>query len=132
MNMVIETEELQEAARLATRSKATHESLRQQLFEQRQLVDDLSKSLRRIVLAKKWHDASTEEEAAMERQHCAELATRLNEERELLAAIQAAARDSETKVQNAGNRVQSIISRLVTSQFGGTTIEGELERLTAA
>ena len=132
MNMVIETAELQEAARLATRSKATHESLRQQLFEQRQLVDDLSKSLRRIVLAKKWQDASTEEEAAVERQHCAELATRLNEERELLAAIQAAARDSETKVQNAGNRVQNIISRLVTSQFGGATIEGELERLTAA
>ena len=131
MNMVIETAELQEAARLATHSKATFESLRQQLTEQRQLVDDLSKGLRRIVLAKKWQDALTEDEATAERQQCAELATRLDEERELLAAIQAAARDSETKVQNAGNHIQCIISQLVTNQFGGTTIEGELDRLTA-
>jgi len=132
MNMVIETAELQEAARSATHSKATFESLRQQLTEQRQLVSNMSRRLRRIVLAKKWQGALTEEEAAAERQLCAELAGRLNEEQELLAAIQAAARDSETKVQDAGNRVQSIISQLVTNHFGGTTIEGEMESLSAA
>ena len=87
------------------------------LFErgnkQKGVIADLSDQLNELVTAPKWENAATPEDATEAKHECAILTEKLEEERELLNAINTAIRNSRDDVALAKHRVAILANAII-------------------
>jgi len=87
------------------------------LFErggkQKDVIADLSDQLNELVAACEWVSAKTPEDARQAKRQCADLTKKLEEERELLNAIDTAIRNSRQDVALANHRVAILANAIV-------------------
>ena len=126
---IVPSAELQDAATTARNYQARYDDLQNRVVKQREIVNKLTIELRDLVMAKRWENADSPEEAAIARRECALAAERFQEEQDLLSAIESAVSNSQADVSIAGKQVFRIISQLVSSHFSGAVIEGKTSEL---
>ena len=87
------------------------------LFErggkQKDVIADLSDQLNELVAACEWVSAKTPEDARQAKRQCASLTEKLDEERELLNAIDTAIRNSRQDVALANHRVAILANAII-------------------
>jgi len=87
------------------------------LFErgdtQKSVIADLARQLDELVTARKWESADTPEEAREAKHECADLTQRLEEERELLEAINTAIRNNRQDLALAKHRVAILTNAII-------------------
>ena len=87
------------------------------LFErgniQKDVIADLAGQLAELVTAPQWEDANTPEDAKQAKRECAALTGQLDEERELLNAIDTAIRNGRQDVALAKHRVAILTNAII-------------------
>ena len=80
---------------------------------QESVIADLARQLDELVTARKWESANSPEDATIAKSACASLTAKLEEERELLNAINTAIRNSRHDLALAKHRVAVLTNALV-------------------
>ena len=81
--------------------------------EQKDVIADLSGQLDELVTARKWESANSPEDAKEAKQECAGLTQKLEEERELLEAINTAIRNNRQDLALAKHRVAILTNAII-------------------
>ena len=81
--------------------------------KQNGVIADLANRLDDLIASRQWEAANSQQDAKKAKQECSDVAERLQDERELLAAINAAIRNSRQEVALANHRVEILTNTIV-------------------
>ena len=124
---ILSTAELEDTAHYARACQAKYEDIRHRLRKQKEVVEECSEYLGKLVNERAWERAATPDSAREARQECAEAADRYQEEYQLLNAMETAAINAKIEADRASKKVFGVISGIVTAQIGGADFQALIE-----